>query len=122
MFTAMGCYDASVNFFDNSDKTIFWYEESKVLRFGADNFWLMLPIQLAGDLVFLLSFIFNEFYSCSGFLGFIVSAFFSNLWLLSASLYDSSRFKHALAGINLLRTLTFVLFNDFGCEYQPNFS
>ena len=116
----MGCGVFSFYILGNSDKTIFWYEESNPLRFATDNFWIMFPVQLAGDLVFALSFIFNDFYSCSGFFGFLVSAFFSNLWLLSASQYDISVPKKVLAGMNFLRTLTYLLFNDFECEYQPD--
>jgi len=69
----------------------------------------------------MLSFILNDFYSCTGYFSYLTSAISTNVWLLSASLYDTSIYKHILAGLNLFRTTSFLLFNDDKCKYSPKF-
>jgi len=118
---AMGCSTSILSLMDNTDKTIFWYEESDPLRVATDNFWPLISIQLFADTIFMLSFILNDFYSCTGYFSYLVSAISTNVWLLSASLYDNSIFKHILAGLNLFRTTSFLLFNDSKCKYSPKF-
>ena len=118
--------DTCANYFTNglSDdytyKTIFWYEESKALRFTTDKFLPLLSIQVLADTLFALSFIFNDFFPCTGFLSYITAAIFSNFWFWSAALYDTSFRKYWLALFNLARSLIFILYNDFGCEFSPD--
>lgn len=114
-------YDVCKNFFKNqlsddySDKTIFWYEESKELRFATDYFWLLIPIQVLADILFAFSFIFNDFFACTGLLSYLTSAILSNFWFMSAAIFDTSIRKYLLAGFNITRNLIFLLYNDFGC-------
>ena len=77
---------------------------------------------MVADTGFALSFILDDFYACTGFYSNLASAVLSNFWLISAAWYDTSKFKNILAVSNFLRTFTFLLFNDFGCEYAPNLS
>jgi len=110
-------YGGIFDFRKQTQTTIFWYEESPMLRFLTEYSWFFIPVQVLADTAFSLSFIIDEFYPCTGFFAYITSSALSNLWLWSDALYDTSEGKDASAIMNMFRNWFLIFYGDFDCKY-----